>query len=152
MQQRCYLDFWRLYVPGGSDLLTSNAKPVPADALLNGAGWSGQVESIPGEANTQVFAGLLMLPPSQSTQISISYSLPSNILFSVGMNLQEYMLRVQVQPGLEGLPFQLEIKLPSNASPLNPGEGWMPLTSQTWTWQGILDKTTELSLVIQSNP
>src|SRR4030042_1618071 len=57
MQQRCYLDYWRVYVPGGAELLTSNSKPVPADVLLNGTGWSGQVESQQGEASTKVFAG-----------------------------------------------------------------------------------------------
>ena len=85
MQQRCYLDYWRVYVPGGSELLASTAQPVPAEELLNGSGWSGQVESLPGEAGTQVFAGLLMLPPSQSSQIVISYSLPPNIVQPVGI-------------------------------------------------------------------
>jgi hypothetical protein len=152
MQERCYLDFWRVYVPSGSKVITSNAQSVPKDELLNGAGWSGQVESLTDETGTEIFAGLLMLPPSQSTQIIISYSLPSNIIQPVGMDLQEYVLRVQVQPGLEGLPFQLEIKLPNNSTTLNPGEGWKPLTDQTWIWQGILDKSIELSLIFQSNP
>jgi hypothetical protein len=107
---------------------------------------------MPGEAGTQVFAGLLMLPPSQSTQIVISYSLPPDIIQPVGMNLQEYILRVQVQPGLEGLPFQLEITLPSNAIPMDPGDGWKPLTAHTWSWQGFLDRSIELDLIIQFNP
>jgi len=84
--------------------------------------------------------------------VVISYSLPDKIIQTVGMNLQEYRLRVQVQPGLEVLPFQLEIKLPGNASPMNPGEGWQPIDAQSWVWQGVLDKTIELSLFIQSNP
>jgi hypothetical protein len=61
------------------------------------------------------------------------------------------MLRVQIQPGLAGLPFWIEIKLPDKASPLNPGEAWKPLTTQTWAWQGVLYKLTELSLSIQTN-
>jgi hypothetical protein len=151
MQQRCYLDYWRVYAPGGSELLASNAQPVPADELLNGLGWSGQVESMPGEYNTQVFAGLLMLPSSQSSQIAVTYSLPPSVVQSKGNNLQEYTIRVQVQPGLSGLPFQLEIKLPNNASLTNPGDGWELLTAQTWSWQGLLDKSTELNLLIQIN-
>ena len=152
MQQRCYLDYWRVFVPGGSELLASTAQPVPADELLNGLGWSGQVESLTGEAGTQVFAGLLMLPPAQSSQIDVSYSLLPSIIQPVEPNLQEYALQVQVQPGLEGLPFQLEITLPSSAKVLNPGDGWKPLTAQTWVWQGLLDKSIELSLSIQTNP
>ena len=152
MQRRCYLDYWRVYVPGGSELLNSTAQPVPANELLNGLGWSGQVESLTGDVGTQLLAGLLMLPLAQSSQIAVSYSLPPSIVQPAGTNLQEYALRVQVQPGLEGLPFRLEIILPSKASPLNPGEGWKPLTAQTWAWQGLLDKSTELSLSIQTIP
>ncbi len=138
-------------MPGGSGLLTSTARPVPADELLNGVGWSGQVESVTGEAGTQVLAGLLMLPFAQSSQIVISYSLPHNVVQSVNTHLQEYSLRVQVQPGLEGLPFRLEIILPSNASLLNPGEDWKPLSTQKWAWQGILDRSIYLSLSFQHN-
>jgi hypothetical protein len=151
MQQRCYLDYWRIYVPGGSEFLASTAQPVPADELLNGLGWSGQVESLSGEAGTQVLAGLLMLPPAQSSQIAISYSLLPSVIHPTGTNLKEYMLRVQIQPGLAGLPFRIEIKLPDKTSPLNPGEAWKPLTAQTWAWQGVLYKLTELSLSIQTN-
>ena len=152
MQQRCYLDYWRVYVPGGSEVLTSTAQPVPSEALLNGSGWSGQVESLKGEADTQVFAGLLMLPTAKSSQVAVSYNLPSKIIQSFGTNLQEYTLQIQVQPGLDGLPFQLEIKFPDNGSPLNPGVGWNYLDAKTWAWQGVLDKSTKLSLSIQINP
>jgi hypothetical protein len=151
MQERCYLDYWRVYVPAGTELLTSNAKPVPADELLNGLGWPGQVENMSGESGTHVLAGLLMLPLSQSSQIIISYSLPSNVVQAVGSNLQEYRLRIQVQPGLEGLPVQLEIKLPSNASVTDPREGWKPLTAQSWTWKGLITKTVDLSLSIHTD-
>jgi hypothetical protein len=152
MQQRCYLDYWRVYVPGESELLSSTAQPVPAVELLNGLGWSGQVESMPGEGGTQVFAGLLMLPPSQTSQITVSYSLPPSIIQQKSTILQIYSLIVQVQPGLEGLPFQIEIKLPSNTSLLNADEGWQSLSTQTWTWQGLLNKTTELNLSLKTDP
>jgi len=131
-----------LHIPDGTNR---------SNELLNALGWSGQVESLTGEAGTQVLAGLLMLPPTQSSEITVSYSLPSSVIQPTGTNQEEYTLRVQVQPGLAGLPFQLEIRLPENASSLNPGEGWKPLTAQTWGWQGILEKSTGLSLTIQSN-
>ena len=150
MQQRCYLDYWRIYVPGGSEILASNALPVPADALLNGIGWSGKVESMPGEASTQVFAGLLMLPLSQSSQITVSYRLPHTIVQPEDPNVYKYSLRVQVQAGLDGLPFKLQIILPDNSVFLNPGEGWQSLDTNHWVWQGSLDKATELSLSIQT--
>ena len=149
MQQRCYLDFWRVYVPGGSVLLSSDAQPVPGEMLLSGQGWSGQVESMPGEAGTQVFAGLMMLPPGQTSNIALTYSLPSTIIHPTGINLHEYTLRIQLQPGLDGLPFQLEITLPDLAQPVNVGGGWISTDSQIWIWQGSLDSSTDLSLAFQ---
>ena len=120
MQQRCYLDYWRVYVPGGSELITSTAQPVPAEELLNSVGWSGQVESVAGEAGTQVLAGLLMLPQGGTTRVEITYSLPSTIIQNIAANVQEYSLRVQVQPGLEGLPFQIVITLPDQCQLSEP--------------------------------
>lgn len=152
MQQRCYLNYWRVYVPGGTELQSSNAQPVPADELLSGRDWPGQVESIPGEAGSQVLAGLLMLPPAKSTQINISYILPSDVVEYSNANIWEYALTVQVQAGSEGMPFQLYIKMPDNTSVLNPEAGWKQMTDRTWTWQGILDQSTELKLAIQTNP
>ncbi len=151
MQQRCYLDYWRVYVPGGSELLASTAPAVPTGVLLSGLGWSGQVESLTGELGSQVFAGLMALPNTQSSQITVTYRLPLSVVQPVGSNSLKYSVKVQVQPGLEGLPFHFEIKLPSNTSPLNPGEGWQSLDASTWTWQGMLDKTVELSLLLQTN-
>ena len=152
MQQRCYLDYWRVYVPGGSQFLTSTAKPVPADELLNGLGWSGQVESLTGEAGTQVFAGLLMLPIGKSYQVTTTYNLPPTVVQQEGVNLWEYELQLQVQPGLNVLPLQLEVKLPNNTGLMNPGEGWNFLSADTWFWQGELIKLTKLSLSIQTSP
>ena len=152
MQQRCYLDFWRVYVPGGSVLLSSDAQPVPGDVLLSGQAWSGQVESMPGESGSAVFADIVV-PTGQTSIFNLFYSLPSTIIHSAGTNLLEYSIRVQVQPGLDGLPFQLEIKLPDLAQPVNLGGGWTSTDSQTWVWQGSLDSLSDLSLAFQiSNP
>jgi hypothetical protein len=152
LQQLCYLDYWRVYTPGGSVLMGSNVQAIPADELLNGVGWPGEVESQAGEAGSQVFAGLLMVPIGKSSQVEIAYSLPTSILQKIGANLLNYRLRVQVQSGIGRLPVQLEVRLPSGATLLEPGEGWQSLGEGVWTWQEVLDRTTELNLAIQVNP
>ncbi len=152
MQQRCYLDYWRLYVPGGSELVSGTTQPVPAGQLLNGAGWSGQVETFTGEAGAQVFAGLIMLPPGDNRQVLLSYRLPPSILQPAGPDLQEYSLRVQVQPGLEGLPFLIEVKLPQGFTLVEPGDGWQSITDSGWIWAGVLEQLTTFSLTIGESP
>ena len=150
MQRRCYLDYWRLYVPAGAGFISSNAQPVPAAELLNGMGWSGQVESFPGEAHSQVFAGLLMLPLAQTSRITISYTLPPGIIREVGAHLYEYSLSIQVQPGLDGLPFHLVITLPENSTPQDLDEGWQSLDAHSLIWNGTLNQPTVLRLLFQT--
>jgi hypothetical protein len=149
LQQRCYLDYWRIYAPDGSQLITSTVQPVSADALLSGVGWPGMPESIPGEAGTQVFAGLLMLPMENMSLIDITYSLPTTVVQPVGEYLQEYDLQIQVQPGLEGLPLQLKVKLPERANPVNLSEAWKTVDSQTLIWEGVLEQSAELNISFQ---
>lgn len=151
LQQRCYLDYWRLYVPGGSELISSSALPVPADQLLSGAGWSGQVESLPGEAGRQIFAGLMMLAQGQSQQIKISYSLPAGVVKSVKPGSYSYSLHIQVQPGLDGLPVELRLRLPNGARLDSPGEGWLQSELNTWTWHGTLDSAASMTLKFSIN-
>jgi Protein of unknown function (DUF4012) len=152
MVERCYLDYWRLFMPAGSGILGSEVQPVPGEQLLSGQDWAGNVEISQGEAGTQVFAGLLMLPTSQSSQIVVTYTLPQGILHHGGADLLEYSLVVDVQPGLEGLPFQFELKLPVNTTLREPGQAWKQLTDQEWTWQGVLDKSTTFIQSIQMAP
>jgi hypothetical protein len=152
MLQRCYWDYWRVYTPAGSDLLSSSAEPVPSDELLNGEGWLGLVESLPGEANTQVFAGLMVLPIGNSAQFDILYSLPLFVLQPSGDAQESYSLRINVQPGLEGLPFSLEILLPPSFQVISASEGAEPASGNTWSWQGMLKTSTELSFILSTQP
>jgi hypothetical protein len=148
MQKRCYWDYWRVYTPAGSELRSSTAQPVAADELLNGESWSGQVESLSGEANTQVYAGMMVLPISKSTTISVSYGLPASILQGSGRDRREYSLRIDVQPGLQGLPFKLEIVLPSSMQITSENEDLQAENAITWSWQGILEKSTEFNFAL----
>ncbi len=146
LQQRCYWDYWRLYSPEGSKLLSSDAQPVPGKELLNPIGWSGQVESLDGEGSTQVFAGVFVLPISKTSQVDVTYSLPASVLRAAGENNLLYSLSIDVQPGLTGLPFTLVIIPPPSVEISFTDEGWQPGASNSWVWQGVLQKPTELTL------
>ncbi len=151
MMQRCYWDYWRLYTPSGSRLESSTTKPVPADELLNGEGWSGEISTVSGEAGTQVFSGVLVLPLEQSALNQISYTLPPSILDSTTTGFYVYTLDVRSQPGLTGLPFQLSVILPPNAVVSTPGADWK-LVSGKWEWQGSISHPEELSLTFTIKP
>ncbi len=152
LQLRCYWDYWRIYTPLGSVLLSANAQPVAAGALLNGKGWMGQVESLAGEGNSQVFAGLIVVPLSKTSQTEISYTLPLSILQTEENKRFVYSLSVQVQPGLAGLPFRLEVKLPGNAGFNRQAEGWESLSQNSWAWQSVIQQTVDLKVLFENNP
>jgi hypothetical protein len=152
MQDRCYWDYWRIYAPAGSGLQSTTAQPVAANELLNGEGWSGQVASMNGEDNTQVFAGLLVLPMGQSTQFEISYALPTSIFQSSIDHQYVYSLRIDKQAGLENLPFSLDVILPPSVHITSSSEALQPAGNNTWIWQGVLTKSTELKMVLSSQP
>lgn len=149
LQQSCYLDYWRVYVPGGSEFIGSTAQPVPGEELLSGEEWDGKVESLDGEGGTRVFAGLVMVPIGKSSQIITSYQLPGQIIKSISAEEMEYVIRVQVQPGIDGLPFQVEIKIPEHTNVIDQAAGWQLTGARTWTWQGVLHQATALSLTMQ---
>ncbi len=147
MQQRCYLDYWRVFTPGSSRLLAGATEAVPANELLNGVGWPAEVASGVGEGDSQVYSGLLMLPIGHSTQVSLEYELPGNVVLPSEVNRWEYSLKLDKQPGLEQLPVNITVKLPNNHEVLNPGTGWVQQAGNSWTWQGSIVANTELNLV-----
>jgi hypothetical protein len=152
MQERCYWDYWRIYTPAGTGLLSTTAQPVSADELLNGEGWSGQVTSMNGEDNTQVFAGLLVLPIGRSTQFEISYALPTSIFQRSADQQYIYSLRIDKQPGLESLPFSLEIVLPPTLHIISSSEAMQPANTNSWIWKGVLAKSSDLVIGLSSQP
>lgn len=99
MMERCYFDYVRVYVPAGSELRqASGFEP-------------GSVESLPGERDTQVFAGFFILAPGEEREITLSYDLPPQVTAG-----QVYRLQVQKQPGTLALPLRVWVSGVTEAS------------------------------------
>jgi hypothetical protein len=146
LQTRCYWDYWRIYMPSGSQLVSSAVQPVPASELLYGKDWPAQVLVEKGENDTQVFAGLMVLPTHSQQQNKITVSLPASVLQKNGDQGWLYNLLIQKQPGLTNLPVTVKIKLPDNAA-ISPGfSDWKTEGDNTWSWNGTLTGTRQLSL------
>ena len=99
MMDRCYFDYVRVYVPVGSELRqASGFEP-------------GSVESLPGERDTQVFAGFFVLAPGEEREITLRYDLPSQVVAG-----EVYRLRVYKQPGTLALPLRVQVSGMTEAS------------------------------------
>lgn len=80
---RCYFDYVRVFVPGGSE-------------LINVSGIDPQtVTSTAGEKGIQQFGGYFVLPPNSTKRITFTYRLPA------GISPQDYSLRIQRQAGTD---------------------------------------------------
>jgi hypothetical protein len=84
---RCYWDFVRVYVPGGSELLASDG--------LNG------VTVEPGERGTAVLTGDLVLQPGKDHVVTLRYRLPG------ATPTQPYRLYARKQAGTPGWPLAI---------------------------------------------
>jgi hypothetical protein len=87
--RRCYWDYLRVYVPGGSELLSVDG--------LKRAG------AEPGEQGTTVLAGDFMLPPGEKHVATLRYRLP----FAAGTT--PYGLDVRKQGGTPSLPLAVSV-------------------------------------------
>jgi hypothetical protein len=86
MTERCYFDYVRLYVPGGSELIS--AEGVSPDS----------VEASMGENGTTVLSGFFEMLPGSEHEVRFTYRLPSDI------SADTYRLEIRKQAGSGPLP------------------------------------------------
>jgi hypothetical protein len=96
---RCYWDFVRVYVPGGSELLSANG--------LN------SVATEPGEAGTTAFTGDFVLRPGEVKAVTLRYRLPAAV------RSQPYRLLVHKQAGTAGWPLNVAYQACRQKTALN---------------------------------
>lgn len=129
MMERCYWDYWRLYLPPGSSFISAQVVDIPGNWLLNGKDWLGELDTISDLVNLNMLAGLMVLPAGSSQQIVLEYALPNSIL--VWQNgLVYYHLDLEKQLGLNALEVNIEIRLPQDATFRDFPEGTQVLHNQ----------------------
>lgn len=87
--RRCYWDYLRVYVPGGSELLS-----------IDGVKTSGTEQ---GERGTTVFTGDFAMRPGDTHRVTVSYRLPAALANG------PYRLEVRKQAGTLALPLRVQV-------------------------------------------
>jgi len=146
LKTRCYWDYWRVYVHNNSVLQDYTTQSVPGDQLLSGEPWSGVVESYPGENSTQVYAGVLVLPTNLSGEVKIMLALPPDLVLIDSSGNLHYSLRIQKQPGLDSLPYHIQVRLPAGYKLGTPSTGWSQTSPTTWSWADSLTENMGFDL------
>ena len=144
LQQRCYWDYWRVLAAGDSRLTASQAAAVPAERLLNGMAYNGQVEQAAAEGGSTEFAGMLVLPGGQTQAVRLEWRLPGRVLEAEGDSFL-YTLKVQKQPGINRCALELAVKAPQGMS-MKAADGWQAGAAGEWVWSGSLEETLEFQL------
>jgi hypothetical protein len=108
LTERCYFGYVRLFVPGGSDLVSLAG--VQADSIV----------AQPGERGTTVFGGYFSMKPGEEHTLIFTYQLPPQI------TLDNYRLIVQRQAGMNPLPLEIMVDDTSFALTLIDGQFHWP--------------------------
>lgn len=139
LMTRCYADFVRVLVPGGSQLTSSKTHPTSGAWTLLGNADDGAVSLGQGEATTWELSTFLVVPIGESRTISFSYRLPPSVLAREG-DLWRYQLKLQKQAGTDAIPFVVQLQLPEGAI-LAGGSPSAPSASPTISGQLAQDQS-----------
>jgi len=90
LTQGCYWDYVRVYVPAGTELLSSAGGDAPAESLI--------------EPDGQAFATSLLVEPGERREVVLEYLLPASTVAD-----GTYTLRVQKQAGTAAMPLEVTL-------------------------------------------
>jgi hypothetical protein len=123
LTNECHADYLRLYLPDETDMLHSPWFEIP---LSYGYRWvsepetAGRVMPLFDEREKEVYGGLMLLPPGETTSASFIYRLPpETVLSPYPDGAVAYTLLVQKQPGPWAYPLTVTIDLPPDAEVLS---------------------------------
>ena len=112
---RCYYDYLRVLIPGGSRLVDSKTQPVPGAWMNSGVGDDGAVTQSEGEAGTATLSTFLVVPFGGERETVFRYRLPAAVLTHDAQGWH-YRLKIQKQPGTDAIPLTMTLRLPPGAS------------------------------------
>ena len=99
MMEDCYWDYLRVYVPPGSELVST----------------SGEAEFNPPaqELGKAMFSAFIVLAPGETKRIAFEYELPPDALVQDSQDVR-YHLTAQKQPGTRSTPLQIKLSFPDD--------------------------------------
>ena len=145
---RCYWNYWRVLTGNGTALKNAIFEPVPKEYFwFDDMEWKNKVDTGPGEGGTHELGGLTVVSQLQGQEVTLETSVPATVIKEDGEGGLIYTLRIQKQPGIISLPFELQVTPPSGYALTNLPEGWTANSNQEiYTWKGDVIKTTDFQL------
>ena len=117
---RCYYDYFRVYLPVGARLIDANPHAIPAEWMLLGQAIPARVDTLNMDfekiAGATGFGTLLVVPGMKSVNTSFNFALPASVISQTAGSLERsYTLNIQKQAGTLATPLTIRIHLPNRA-------------------------------------
>jgi hypothetical protein len=137
----CYWNYWRILGTKGTSLSNFIVPNFDDSYFQDGYGWSHTPGSNSLSSDINEVSGLIVVPPSSQNTILLGRVLPQSVLINTG-NHVIYSLNIQKQPGIDQLPFSIEITIPPDAI-LDAADSDLQLSNLggKWVWSGNITNT-----------
>ena len=111
----CYWNYMRVYMVGGTKLVSATPQFIPANWMLIKQDVPAQVDILDeGIDGVQTFGTLQVIPGGESAVTSFTFALPDSVIRSTS-GQSVYHLLVQKQPGTLAVPIIIRVHLPNKA-------------------------------------
>ncbi len=118
MMDRCYWNYWRVYVPSGSTLIDATPHAVSGEYLLLGEDFPATMDELSDVTGKSGWGTLVFIPRGETVSSRVVYQLPPTVIFQADDGWH-YRLTVQKQAGTQAIPMQVQVILPPNRSVLS---------------------------------
>jgi hypothetical protein len=155
LMARCYWSYLRLYVPETAELQGGTAQSVPGEWMPRGEPVTDTIDTEPGENGTQSFGAMSIVPYDLEATTTFNYRLaPGAVTAGPGAGVRIYRLKLQKQPGTDGIEVAVYVKLPPGAANVRGAANvhWTPdvrRPGDTWRVGVRLVQDTEIQLSYQ---
>ena len=144
----CYWNYLRIYVPEGSQLITSTVHTIPGESHIFGQTWQGPAQVLSETAGLTTFANYLLLPMGQTLESRYEYLLPT-VVSTDENGRKTYHLDVIQQAGNHSFPFNAAITLPEGAQVLSATPAPTAVNGRTLQFKLNIDTNSQITVQYQ---
>ncbi|PID85643.1 MAG: hypothetical protein CSB13_07075 [Chloroflexi bacterium] len=148
LTDRCYWNYLRVYVPGGSQLISATEHTVPGQAMRSGNPVNTTANTLIEKIGLTTFDNFLMVPYGQDVTSEFHYTLPK-ITNLDGQGTHQYQLTIQKQAGTGTDPVEVLITLPPGKTLLTAEPSPVSVNGQQISFSFALNTDKTISLTYQ---
>lgn len=115
MMKRCYWNYWRLYVPEGSTLISGTPHAVAGENILTGVPFPAEFAPLTDVSGVSGWGTLVFVPRGETVATRVEYRLPSSVVVTDG-DSRQYRLTVQKQAGSVDVSGRVTVVLPPHVT------------------------------------